>query len=222
MDATKKDVAIRKRQLITASQRKMFIWVAGASVLIGFALVTSWFLYQKIAYKEKVLAAKSQTVSTLRSINKTAPDLASNVRKLEANQALIDSKANDNENAVQVILDSLPSENNPFALGASLQRVLIGAAQNVTLTSFSIENNSTTPVAAAAADVIPFFATVSSPDINAIKDMLVRLESSIRTIDIDNFKIEQSATVVTITLQGHAYYSAPKTIELTDKVVPVK
>lgn len=225
MESGKKDAALRKRQLIQDSARKMFAWVAGASVLIGFALVVSWFLFQQISYKEKVLQAKSATIATLKANNQAAPKLVSNVRVLETNEALNSVKANQNENAIQVVLDALPSENNPFALGASMQRVLIGGAQNIKLESFSMDQTtsglkikSPNP----AAKMISFSLTVSSTDPNAIKEMLKRLEISIRTIEVDSLKFEQSATRMTASIRGHAYYVPAKTIQLNEKVVPTK
>lgn len=224
MEATK-DAALRKRQLISNSSRKMFLWVAGASVVVGFSLVAAWFLVQQIIYKEKVLTVKGQTVSTLRKNNAAAPKLAANIRVLETNQDLASVKATPNENAVRVILDALPSDNNVLALGASMQQVLIGGAQNITLESFAISQASAgikITIPDSAAKAIPFSALVSSSDPNAIKDLLKRLESSIRTIAIDSIKLEQSTNRMSVTIQGHAYYAPAKTIQLTDKVVPVK
>ncbi len=225
METGKTNVALRKRQLIQDSARKMFIWVAGASVLIGFALVISWFLVKQITYQEKVLAAKADTVKTLKTNNEVAPKLVSNIRVLETNEALTSVKSDQNENAVQVVLDALPSENNPFALGASMQRVLIGGASGVTLESFSLNQasgGSKIKSPNPQAKIISFSAVVSSTNPSAIKDILKRLEASIRTIDIESLKLEQSAARMTATIQGRAYYVPAKTIQLTDKVVPVK
>jgi hypothetical protein len=66
---------------------------------------------------------------------------------------------------------------------------------------------------------IGFTAVVSSSDINAIRDVQKKLESSIRTIDIDSLKIEKSDARVTMTLQGHAYYLPERDLTLTEKVV---
>lgn len=225
MDSGKKEVALRKHQQIQASARKMFAWVAGASVLIGFALVVSWFLFQQIVYKEKVLALKAETMQNLKTNSTVAPKLTNNVRVLETNEALKSVKANQGENTIQVVLDALPSENNPFAFGASMQRVLVGGAAGVKLESFSMDQSagglkikSPNP----QAKTISFSVVVSATDANAIKEMIKRLEASIRTIQVDSLKLEQSAVRMTATIRGHAYYAPAKTIQLTDKVVPVK
>ncbi len=225
MDAAKKDVTLRKRQLIQDSARTMFIWVAGASVLVGFAVVTSWFLFERIVYKEKVLSAKAETVRTLKANNETAPKLTSNIRLLETNEALNNAKADQSKTALQVVLDALPAENNPLALGASMQQVLIGKAENISLESFSLNSSTSgskikSPVA--AAKPVSFTAVISSSDPSSIKEVLRRLELSIRTINVDSLKLEQSATRMTATIQGHAYYVPAKSINLTEKTVPVK
>ena len=47
-----KGVAIRKRTQIAMANRAMFLWVAGVSVVFGFALVGSIFLNQMLLFNE--------------------------------------------------------------------------------------------------------------------------------------------------------------------------
>jgi len=101
-----KAVALRKRSQIAKENRRMFVWVAGASVLFGFAIVVSAFLVKTILFNEKVLQEKSQTQSTLRYNNGQVDALKSEIRALDANQALIDSKAKYTDETLQVILDA--------------------------------------------------------------------------------------------------------------------
>lgn len=221
MDAPK-DATIRKRQQISDSSKRMFLWVAGASVVVGFALVGSWFLVQQIVFKEKVIGEKSKTVSTLQSNNKVASDLTSNVRVLETNDQLNSVKVNPQEKALQVILDALPADNNKLALGASIQSKLVSSVPNVRLESFSVGQDSVSvsvPAAANGVQTIPFVIVVSSADPNAVKDVLKKFESSIRTIQVDSIKLEQSDVRMTMTLNGHAFYMPPVVIQLSDKVV---
>ncbi len=222
MEAGRKDIALRKRQLIQASARKMFIWVAGASVIVGFAVVASWFLFQQIMYTEKVLAAKANTVKVLQANNTAAPQLANNIRALEASDSLNALKVN-NEKAVQVILDALPSEDNPFAFGASMQQVLT-VMPGIKLESFTLGDTSSVTAVSPnpQAQVIPFTLSVSSSDPTNIKLLLKRLEASIRTIDVDNLQLDENALGMTATIQGHVYYAPEKTIQLTNKVVPIQ
>ena len=216
------DMALRKRQQIASSSRAMFIWVAVASVVVGFAVVIGWFLLQQILFRDKVITEKNKTVTILQNNNKATAGLTDNVRVLETNPALNAAKAQPSERALQVVLDALPADANTLALGASLQSRLLGSVPNVKIESLSVKQpgDATSTVAShSSVQSIGFTAVVTSPDINAIRDVQKKLESSIRTIDIDSLKIEKSDTRVTMTLQGHAYYLPERDLTLIDKVV---
>lgn len=220
-----KDVAIRKRQLISQSSKKMFFWVAGASVVVGFSLVIAWFLFQQITYRSKVISAKQDTERTLDSNIKDAGILAGQIRVLETDERLQALKAKPSDKALQVILDALPADNNQLALGASLQEVLIGGAENVDLESLSVGGDNATATAGTVpggAETIPFSAVVSSSKVEYLMGLLRRFEASIRTIDIDSIKLEQSSEGAKVFIEGHAYIMPEVTIQLTDKQVPVQ
>lgn len=216
----KKDVAIRKRQMIQDSAKTMFIWVAGASVIVSFSLVLSWFLVQQIAFKGKVIAEKSNTASVLDKNYKAAKALTDNVRKLNTDVDLSSIKAKAEEQPLQVIMDALPADDNSLALGASIQNKLVGGVPNIKIDSFTIGEQSTglgMNTVAGGATALPFSLTVSG-DPNAIKTVLERFESSIRTIDVDNVILEQTDTQMNMTIRGHGFYLKSKVIQLTDKV----
>ena len=218
----KKDVAIRKRQMIQDSAKTMFLWVAGASVIVSFSLVLSWFLVQQIAFKGKVIAEKSNTASVLDKNYKAAKDLTDNVRKLNTDVDLSSIKAKAEEQPLQVIMDALPADDNSLALGASIQNKLVGGVPNIKIDSFTIGDQSTglgMNSIAGGATALPFSLTVSSSDANAIKSVLERFESSIRTIDVDNVILEQTDTQMNMTIRGHGFYLKSKVIQLTNKVV---
>src|SRR6185312_4760963 len=69
------DAAIRKRTQINNANRTMFLWIAGASAIVGAVIVVSIFLAQKLFYNEKVLATKQDTVNTLNHNNSVVKDL---------------------------------------------------------------------------------------------------------------------------------------------------
>lgn len=227
-----KDAAIRKRTQIVKANRTMFLWVAAVSALVGFALVCSIFLVQKIVFNEKVLAVKAKTVSTLSTDNANVADLEAQVRVLDTNQALIDSKANSNDQAIQVILDALPSDANSLALGASLQNNLLANIPGLSIDSLQVD-----PVAgveslsaiAATTQTVLAVAPSSQPQISfqfavsgsadALKTALTHLEASIRTIDITSLKIESQGGNQVMTVQARAFYEPPRVVELKDVTV---
>jgi outer membrane protein OmpA-like peptidoglycan-associated protein len=218
----KKDAAIRKRTQIAKANRTMFMWVAGISAIVGFALVGSIFLIQKITSNEEVLSEKSKTVIVLKANNANIPDLEAAIRVLDTNQALIDAKAKPADQAVQVILDALPSEANPLALGASLQNKLLANVPGLTIESLQVDpvaivDDSATAVDATQSEITFRFA-VSGSD-QALKEVLTRLERSIRAIDITSLRIESQGSNRLLTIQARAFYQPARVVELKDKEV---
>ena len=121
------------------------------------------------------------------------------------------------QRALQVVLDALPADRNTLALGSSLQQNLLADIGGLTLNSLSIDNATTTQ--SSDENTIPLQFQVTSADANTMKDMLTKLERSIRTIDIDSLILERGDTSYRISVSGHAYYAPAKTIQLTEKVV---
>lgn len=225
------DTALRKRTQIANANRMMFIWIAAASALVSFAIVTSIFLGQKLVFNEKVLIEKNKTISVLEKNNKAVPDLETAVRVLDTNTDLAALKASDTDKALQVILDALPSDANSLALGASLQNKLLAGVPGLTIESLQVDpvqgletltdgtvvGGSTSP-AAATDNHITFSFSVSG-NADALRQALANLERSIRTIDITNLHIENQGTSQIMTVQARAFYEPVKTVSLYNKVV---
>ena len=228
------DVSLQKRAQISKANRTMFLWIAAASVLVGAAIVVSFFMFKILIYGEKVLAAKDETASTLNHNLKTVDALKSEIRALDANEALSSVKANDRDQALQVVLDALPSEANSLALGASLQnKLLIGGEGGVTLDSIqvtpvdgvetsSLDETTVDASSTASADnSIAFQFAVKGSDAG-LKGILINLERSIRTIQVTSIRIAGESGGQTMTVEGRAFYEPAKKIELREEVIPVE
>lgn len=230
------DISLQKRAQISKANRTMFLWIATASVLVGASIVVSFFMFKIAIYGEKVLGAKQATETTLTKNLATIDELKSKIRALDASEALASVKANESDQALQVILDALPSEANSLALGASLQnRLLVGeGAMGVVLESIQVEPVQGVEVglgadAAAVVDVglnedehssaIAFQFVVRGTDA-ALKNVLNNLERSIRTIQVKSVRISGESGGQTMAVQGVAYYEPAKKIELREEVVP--
>jgi hypothetical protein len=228
------ETALRKRQQIANANRMMFLWVAAVSVVVGIAAVLSLFLVQKTLFNEKVLAEKDKTASTLVKNNKVIDELKNQVRVLNTNQALKDSMASGETQPVQVVLDALPAEANSSALGASFQEKFLNDAAlkleslNVdpvagveSQTSQNVQDASASSATAAGTNQITFRFAVSSDvaNANALKDLLQRLERSVRTIDITSLTVETQGARLVLTVEGHAFYEPAKSVDLKDKTV---
>lgn len=224
------DTALRKRTQISKANRMMFLWVAGASVLIGFAAVASIFLFNKMMFNEKVLTFKNQTVTTLNKNNAAVAELQTNVRVLDTDTNLMKVKAKDTDQAIQVILDALPSDANSLALGASLQNKLLSGIAGLTvdtiqvdpvegiesLTGSAVQSGSASTTSSTNQITFRFSVTGNQ---DALKQVLTNLERSIRTIDVTNLRIENQGKSQTMTVQGRAFYEPARVVQLYDKVV---
>jgi hypothetical protein len=226
------DVAIRKRNQIAKANRAMFLWIAIASALVGAAVVVSIFFAQQLMYNEKVLAEQAKTVDVLKHNNSVAEDLQNEIRVIDTNVDLSKVKANDTDQALQVILDALPSDANSLALGASLQNKLLtgipGLQPIQTLQVTPVAGIEASEDAGAAADEgveaiensITFnFAVVGTEQ--ALQQVLDNLERSIRTIEITSLRIENQADgTLLMTVNARAFYEPEVQLELKDKAVP--
>lgn len=231
MDSQPKSVAFRKRTQIAMANRVMFLWVAGVSILFGFALVASIFLTQMLLFNERVLQEKAKTISTLENNNKNIPELEKKIRVLETKQVLIDAKADPDDKAVQVILDALPSDANSSALCASIQNKLLADIPGLKLNSLQpdlvvgieslTDNDSVESASIVTSDTqneIDFRLAVSG-DETMLRQVLVNLERSIRTIDVTSLKIESQGTSSELSIQARAFYEPVRVVELKDKTV---
>jgi len=221
------DTALRKRTQISKASRTMFIWIAAASALVAFALVAAIFLAQKLIFNEKVLLEKNRTISVLNANNNVVSDLETQVRVLDTNDDLAKVKSNETDQAIQVILDALPSDANSLALGASLQNKLLAGINGLTIDSLQvnpvegIESLSDGVEQASSENVaneITFRFQVTGTQ-EALQTALTNLERSIRTIGIVTLKIENQGSTQVMTVEGRAFYEPAKEIKLYTKVV---
>lgn len=225
-------IIIRKRQQIAAANRTMFIWVAVASVVVGAAVVGVVFLAQLALFNERVLAEKTKTATTLDKNLKVIDDLKDQVRLMNTNQALRDSMAPGETQPIQVVLDALPADANSSALGASLQQKFLNdpklMLESIRLdpiagveasSDSSVEDASDSDSASDNSIHFGFNVSVAAADVSALKELLQRLERSIRAIDVTSVTLESQGTRLTMSVEGNAFYEPAKTVELKDKVI---
>lgn len=226
MSDSGKDAALRKRQQIDSSKRSMFIVVAIVAFVSGIALVVSYFLVQQIILHAKVVGEKQKAVNTIAANMESVGKLKDNIRVLDTNEALMSARSKEDSSALQVVLDSLPTEANTDALGASLQVSLIGPIDGITLERMSIEeaastsgSDSVSSSGESSSHGIGFSLSVSG-SAEGMKALLARFERSIRVIKIDSIEIVGAGEGrLTMSLLGRAYYQPGKTVEVGSKVV---
>ena len=237
--STNQDVAIRKRQQIAQSKRMMFIWIAAASVLLGFAAVAGYFLVQKGVYNMKVIEKQSQSSSTLSDNLSAAEELISQIRARNTSDALRSVMAPGQTEPIRVVLDALPDSANSSAFGSSLQKRFLERS-GVKIESLSVDpvvdelpvdEEGVEDAGASVADdeevvenTIGFSFSVSSSvnEIDKLRELLVDIERSIRTVHVTNLRLERQGNRYMLSAEGYAYYQPAVTTDLHEEEVPLK
>lgn len=219
--------ALKKRQQIDVVQRNMFIIVAVAAFVLGFAIMAIVFLSNKLAFNQRVINEKNKTLTTLTSNNRNLDDLAGEVMALQVNDALLSARL-DGSDGLRVVLDALPATGNSNALGASLKDRIL-AIPGIMIES--IDMVSTIDELSPGQFVT---STIGSGDFNSISfsfkvlgkasdlsQVLKNIEKSIRPIVVDSVKFEASSSseqnIMTVT--GHSFYEPMLQAELGKKTI---
>lgn len=190
-------------------------------MIVSASIVMVIVMIQKGAHNQKAIAQLNDTVKVLKQNNSNVGELENSIRKLGSNQSLLGLRANESNNALQVILDALPADANPSALGASMQVKLFPADLEVESMqvmpmgeTISNEGTSDTPT-----NTIGFRFTVKG-DAAQLKVLLERFERSIRTIQLKRVVIESVGNKQSLAVEGEAYYEPAKQLQL--KKVEIK
>ncbi len=227
----KPSAGLRKRQQITHANQLMFLWIAGVSIVVGFSIVLMIFLVQRIWFGEKVITEKNKTVATLQKNLDTVSALKDNIRVLNTNENLMSTRLNDSDSALQSVLDALPADANSTAMASSLQTKLLSGVAGVTIESLKVQpvsgieisgdNTTASDSSDPSSNTIGFSFSVSAPSSNqdGLRQVLQRIEKSIRPFNITNLSVESQGSRVVMTATGLGYYDLAQTVQLTDKVV---
>ena len=214
-----KNAAFRKRTQIAIANRVMFLWVAGVSVVFGFALVAIIFLTQMLMFNQKVIHEKQATVAILKANNENIKKVQSDVKLLDSNAALKSAKASPDDQTLQVIMDALPSKANPDALGASLEKRLLDQLKINSLLPDDVGTLGGGSLANGYASIGVYFTITGTTA--ALKDALHKIEISIRTIEVLTMKIDLSpnSDKGTLIVRARAFYAPAKVVDLIKKTV---
>src|SRR5690606_21114781 len=135
---------------------------------------------------------------------------------------------------VQVVFDALPAGANSSAFGASLQRRFLEAGdiriesldvvpvreiETVSLSSDSAVGASSVQDGDEHQVRFTFSVSTGTNNAAALKDLLVRIERSIRPINLTHLTLEVQGERLALRAEGHTHYQPVRTADLKDKVV---
>lgn len=221
----KPTAGLRKRQQISQANRMMLLWIAGVSIIVGVSIVLVVFLAQKIWFGEKVIGEKNKTVAVLEDNLKAIEGtddksgLRDNIQERNTDQNLMSVRLNESDPPLQSILDALPANANSTALASSLQIKLLSGIPGVTIETITVDPADSD--GGTDSDQIGFAFSVSTDNSNyaALKQVLERLEKSIRPFNVTSLNIEGQGSKVIMSVSGVSYYSSAKTVQLETKVI---
>lgn len=230
MDSNKPTLTgVKKRQQIHQANKVVFIWVAIAGVVLAVAVVLAQVMVKQFIYNTKVISAQQTTNTTLVNNEKQYEPLRVEVSKLIANQRLNDlrvNKVDGGDNALQVVIDAMPTTGDPLATAASISQSVLSQS-GVRIEQLSFVDGSTAAVdpsvtqTAQTAGIVemPFSVKVSGT-YDQIKKMLDDMQLSIRPFSVTSIKLSGVSSNMTAEVNASTYYAVPPTTDLTKK--PVK
>lgn len=215
-----------KRLLIDKTNSRIVIYTSIAAFMVVFTLVSSNTLIHQATYQNRVIAAKKQAVSQLKT------DVQSTSNLVTAYKAFVSTPQNviggdpngtgpkDGDNA-KVVLDALPSKYDFPALATSLEKLL--TSQNVQIQSISGTDDE---VAQSGGDSsgnpqpvpMPFQVSVSG-DYQSIQNLIGVFNSSIRPFQVQTMLISGNESNMTLTMTAQTYYQPEKVFNVSTKVV---
>lgn len=222
METSKPLTGVKKRQQIQQANRIVFIWVAIAAAIVSVALVMTQFMFRQFLFNNKVYAAQIKTNNTLLQNAKAYDPLKTEVTKLVSNQDLTRLRVDPADNALQVIIDAMPTVDDRIGLAASLQQVVL-ARSGVTIDGIGFVDQqlgaaTTSTTATNGVNQIQFSFTATG-SYDAIKSLLDAMHHSIRPVDVNSIKLTGTASTMTAEVQATTYYATPKTVNLSKETI---
>jgi len=215
-----------KRVLIDKTNSRIVAYTAIAAFMVVFTLVASKTLISQAAYQNRVIGAKKQAVSQLKT------DIQSTSNLVTAYKAFVDTPQNviggdpngtgpkDGDNA-KVTLDALPSKYDFPALATSLEKML--TSQNVQIQSItgtddevaqSSDQSSSNPQPVA----MPFQISVTG-NYQSIQNLVNTFNASIRPFQVQTMELSGNESNMTLTITAQTFYQPEKVFDITKQVV---
>lgn len=215
-----------KRILIDKTNSRIVVYTSVAAFMVVFTLVASNTLIHQAMYQNRVISAKKQAVSQLKS------DVQSTSNLVTAYKAFVSTPQNviggdpngtgpkDGDNA-KVVLDALPSKYDFPALATSLDKLL--TSQNVQIQSISGTDDEVAQSGADSSSAptpvpMPFQISVEG-NYQSIQSLVNTFNSSIRPFQVQTMMISGNEGNMTLTMTAQTYYQPEKVFNVSTKVV---
>lgn len=215
-----------KRALIDKANTTTVIAAGIATFLVIFTLVSAKALTSQMAYQNKVIGGKKDTLKRLESNLEARDSLVSSYKAFVATPqnsiggSTAGTGERDGDNA-KIVLDALPSKYDFPALTSSLEKLTAANGLGIeTITGIDDEVAQGAQAASSAPQQVPiaFQIKVKGPYIK-LQDFVKATEKSIRPIKVQKQSIMASENGISLDITAETYYQPEKSLELKKEVV---
>ena len=218
--------ALSKRILITKANRNIVIATSLAAFMLIFALVAGRAMVDQIAYQQRVIDAKRETLSVVESNLEALESLESSYAQFVAEDpnVLGGSASGAGElggDNAQVVLDALPSRYDFPALTTSLEELIL--SQNINISGISGTDEAVAQSEMQTSpDPMPVeipFQVQANGSYGGVQDLVDAFRRSIRPFHIQTMEIAGSESSMTVNISAHTYYQPEKNLTITEEVI---
>lgn len=220
---------ISRRSVVQASAKAMFLWVAGASILVVTIAVLFIYVFKQFSFNNTVISKETTAVRTLKENTRAYSELKKNIDELVANSDLASVKTPQSIDNLQVITDSLATTSDSSTFAASLQNIIAPRSgvslESVTIPSDAEFDSVATTVTTEDAEIKPeelIYQVEAIGNYQSIAAFLENLERTIRPVDIRNLELSGSDSMLRAQITLVTYYQPVKDIKISQKEISLE
>lgn len=216
---------VSRRSVLQASAKSMFLWVAGASILVVTIAVLFIYVFKQFSFNNTVISKETTAVRTLKENTRAYSELKKKIDDLAANSDLASARTNQQGDNLQVITDALATTSDASTFAASLQNI-IAPRSGISLESVSIPFGD--EASATGTEGETETKTESSPieldyqveaigNYQSISTFLENLERTIRPVSVRSLELSGSDSILRAQISLVTYYQPVKDIKINQK-----
>lgn len=221
---TKKTLTIvSRRSVLEASSRAMFLWVAGASILLVTVAVVMVYVFKQLQFNETVIKHETTAVKMLKENASNYNELKKNIDNLAANNALASVRSSQSADNLQSITDALAATSDASTFAASLQNI-IAPRSGVSLESVNIPSAEDLDQSGPS-DTMSVKPTELEYQVDAlgsyqsITAFLDNLELTIRPVSVSMIQLTGTDNMLRARISLVTYYQPIKDFNITQKEI---
>lgn len=214
---------VSRRSVLEASSRAMFLWVAGASILLVTVAVVMVYVFKQLQFNETVIKHETTAVKMLKENASNYNELKKNIDNLAANNALASVRSSQSADNLQSITDALAATSDASTFAASLQNI-IAPRSGVSLESVNIPSAEDLDQSGPS-DTMSVKPTELEYQIDAlgsyqsITAFLDNLELTIRPASVSMIQLTGTDNMLRARISLVTYYQPIKDFNITQKEI---